>query len=74
MLFGCYEARKEASYWTGYGSDERTRIETNHTTEEQETLTNAKWLSTRKNNMLSMHESIKSVRSASVIWYVVSFR
>lgn len=30
LLLGCYEARKEASHWTIYGSGERTGIETNH--------------------------------------------
>jgi predicted Fe-S protein YdhL (DUF1289 family) len=29
ILFGCYEARKEANHWTIYGSGERTGIVTN---------------------------------------------
>ena len=33
-----------------------------------------KRLSTWKNYMLSMHESRKSVSSASVIWYTILFR
>src|SRR6266699_3503752 len=31
LLSGCYEARKEARRWTGYGSGKRTGFETNHT-------------------------------------------
>ena len=32
------------------------------------------WLSSEKNTVLSMHERRNSVSSASVIWYLVSFR
>jgi hypothetical protein len=42
--------------------------------EEQETLPSEKWLSTRKKNMLAVHERRKSVSSASVMWYIVSVR
>ena len=39
--------------------------------EEQETLSSENRLSTRKNNVLSMHERRKSISSALVIWYTV---
>src|SRR5260370_28379197 len=44
------------------------------TAEEQKPLTSENRLSTRKQNMLSMHERRKSVSSASVIWYTILFR
>ena len=59
LLLGCYEARKEASHWTIYESGKRTRIETNHTMERLDPITQP-----RKEPRPLAHEEVVKIMKA----------